>query len=215
MSAGEFFWEHHPGTDERMGMTLDRLAREVEALLMASEKPLSVEHLCELTGAGTEAIEQAVSRVENALSRGGHAMQVVFLAGGYRLVTDPELGGVVSRLFEGRRPGRLTRAALETLAVVAYSQPCTRARVEAVRGVNCDSAMKTLLEREFIVIAGRMETPGRPLLYSTTPAFLEYFGLGALEHLPRLDEIGKLLALGADDLERAAGEIQEEEYENP
>ena len=198
-----------------MGMMLDRLAREVEALLMAAEKPLSVEHLCELTGAGAEAVEQAVSRVESALALGGHAMQAVFLAGGYRLVTDPELGAVVSRLFEGRRPGRLTRAALETLAVVAYSQPCTRAHVEAVRGVNCDSAMKTLLEREFVTIAGRMETPGRPLLYSTTPAFLEYFGLGSLEHLPRLDEIGNLLALGADDLERAAGELTEEEHGNP
>lgn len=187
-----------------MGMTLDRLAREVEALLMASERPLSIERLCELTGAGTEAVEQAVSRVEGALESGGHAMEIAYLAGGYRLVTDPALGTVVSRLFEGRRPGKLTRAALETLAVVAYSQPCTRAHVEAVRGVNCDSAMKTLLERDFVAISGRMETPGRPLLYSTTQAFLEYFGLARLEHLPRLDEIGNLLALGADDLEKAA-----------
>lgn len=185
-------------------MTLDRLAREVEALLMASDRPLPIERLCELTGAGTEAVEQAVSRVENALTGGGHAMEIVFIAGGYRLVTDPELGPVVSRLFEGRRPGKLTRAALETLAVVAYSQPCTRAHVEAVRGVNCDSAMKTLLEREFVSISGRMETPGRPLLYSTTQSFLEYFGLARLEHLPRLEEIGDLLALGADDLEKAA-----------
>ncbi|MFO7627562.1 MAG: SMC-Scp complex subunit ScpB [Candidatus Fermentibacteraceae bacterium] len=185
-------------------MTLDRLAREVEALLMASDRPLSIERLCDLTGAGLESVEQAVSRVEDALASGGHAMEIAYLAGGYRLVTDPALGTVVSRLFEGRRPGKLTRAALETLAVVAYSQPCTRAHVEAVRGVNCDSAMKTLLERDFMAITGRMETPGRPLLYSTTPAFLEYFGLARLEHLPRLDEIGNLLALGADDLEKAA-----------
>lgn len=194
-----------------MGVTLDRLAREVEALLMASDRPLSIERLCELTGAGTEAVEQAVSRVEKALIQGGHAMEIVFLAGGYRLVTDPELGPVVSRLFEGRRPGKLTRAALETLAVVAYSQPCTRAHVEAVRGVNCDSAMKTLLEREFIAISGRMETPGRPLLYSTTQSFLEYFGLARLEHLPRMEEIGNLLALGAEDLEKAALDLARDE----
>lgn len=194
-----------------MGVTLDRLAREVEALLMASDRPLSIERLCELTGAGTEAVEQAVSRVEKALIQGGHAMEIVFLAGGYRLVTDPELGQVVSRLFEGRRPGKLTRAALETLAVVAYSQPCTRAHVEAVRGVNCDSAMKTLLEREFIAISGRMETPGRPLLYSTTQSFLEYFGLARLEHLPRMEEIGNLLALGAEDLEKAALDLARDE----
>lgn len=194
-----------------MGVTLDRLAREVEALLMASDRPLSIERLCELTGAGTEAVEQAVSRVEKALIQGGHAMEIVILAGGYRLVTDPELGPVVSRLFEGRRPGKLTRAALETLAVVAYSQPCTRAHVEAVRGVNCDSAMKTLLEREFIAISGRMETPGRPLLYSTTQSFLEYFGLARLEHLPRMEEIGNLLALGAEDLEKAALDLARDE----
>jgi segregation and condensation protein B len=193
-----------------MGMTLDRLAREVEALLMASEKPLSIERLCELTGAGPEALEQAISRVEDALANGGHAMEIAFLAGGYRMVTDPELGTVVSRLFEGRRPGKLTRAAMETLAVVAYSQPCTRAHLEAVRGVNCDSAMKTLLERDFVAISGRMETPGRPLLYSTTAGFLEYFGLARLEHLPRMDEIGNLLALGADDLEKAALDLSKE-----
>ncbi len=193
-----------------MGMTLDRLAREVEALLMASDRPLSIERLCELTGAGLEAVEQAVSRVEDALSSGGHAMEIAYIAGGYRLVTDPALGTVVSRLFEGRRPGKLTRAALETLAVVAYSQPCTRAHVEAVRGVNCDSAMKTLLERDFVAISGRMETPGRPLLYGTTQSFLEYFGLARLEHLPRLDEIGNLLALGADDLEKAALDLSKD-----
>jgi len=137
-------------------------------------------------------------------------MEIAYLAGGYRLVTEPALGTVVSRLFEGRRPGKLTRAALETLAVVAYSQPCTRAHVEAVRGVNCDSAMKTLLERDFLAISGRMETPGRPLLYGTTHAFLEYFGLARLEHLPRLDEIGNLLALGADDLEKAALDLSKD-----
>lgn len=198
-----------------MAVTLDRLAREVEALLMATEKPVSMERLCELTGAGAEAVEQAIARVEAALAGGGHAMEIAFLAGGYRMVTDPDLGPVVSRLFEGRRPGRLTRAAMETLAVVAYSQPCTRAHVEAVRGVNCDSAMKTLLERNFIAISGRMETPGRPLLYSTTPEFLEYFGLARLEHLPRMDEIGDLLALGAADLEKAALELSKEQNDSP
>jgi segregation and condensation protein B len=180
---------------------LDRLAREVEALLMACETSLSIEYLCELTGSGPESIEQALERVGRALDDGGHSMTVLNVAGGYRLATRQEYGTLVSQLFEGRRPGRLTRAALETLAVIAYSQPCTRASIESVRGVNCDSALRTLLERELVRIEGRQESPGRPLLYATTDRFLEYFGLNSLDHLPRMDEIGELLAGGLEDIE--------------
>lgn len=180
---------------------LDRLAREVEALLMASETSLSVEYLCELTGSGRESIEQAIDRIVKSLETEGHSITVLTIAGGYRLVTKQEHGNLVSQLFEGRRPGRLTRAALETLAVIAYSQPCTRASIESVRGVNCDSALRTLLERELARIEGRQETPGRPLLYATTNRFLEYFGLSSLDHLPRMDEIGELLAGDLDEIE--------------
>ena len=180
---------------------LDRLAREVEALLMASETSLSIEYLCELTGSGTESIEQAIDRIVKSLETEGHSITVLTIAGGCRLATKQEYGNLVSQLFEGRRPGRLTRAALETLAVIAYSQPCTRASIESVRGVNCDSALRTLLERELARIEGRQETPGRPLLYATTNRFLEYFGLSSLDHLPRMDEIGELLAGGLDEIE--------------
>jgi segregation and condensation protein B len=180
---------------------LDRLAREVEALLMASETSLSIEYLCELTGSGRESVEQAIDRIGKSLDTEGHSITVLDIAGGYRLATRQEYGNQVSQLFEGRRPGRLTRAALETLAVIAYSQPCTRASIESVRGVNCDSALRTLLERELARIEGRQETPGRPLLYATTNRFLEYFGLSTLDHLPRLDEIGELLAGGLDEIE--------------
>ena len=199
---------------------LDRLAREVEALLMACETSLSIEYLCELTGSGPESVEQAVERVGKALDGEGHSITVLNVAGGYRLATRQEYGNLVSQLFEGRRPGRLTRAALETLAVIAYSQPCTRASIESVRGVNCDSALRTLLERELARIEGRQESPGRPLLYATTDRFLEYFGLSSLDHLPRLDEIGELLAGGLEeieaglfDLEQASANDEQEEPE--
>jgi segregation and condensation protein B len=199
---------------------LDRLAREVEALLMACETSLSIEYLCELTGSGPDSIEQALGRVGRSLDEGGHSMTVLNVAGGYRLATRQEYGTLVSQLFEGRRPGRLTRAALETLAVIAYSQPCTRASIESVRGVNCDSALRTLLERELVRIEGRQESPGRPLLYATTNRFLEYFGLSSIDHLPRLDEIGELLAGGLEDIEAvlpeqgpARGDDAEEEEE--
>jgi len=188
---------------------LDQLARQIEALLAAAEEPLSLDRICELTGCGTESAEQAVERIERELGSGGHGIIVAKLAGGYRIVTDPELGSVVAQLFEGKRRSRLSRAALESLAVVAYRQPVTRAQIEAVRGVNSDSAVRTLLERDLIRITGREEVPGRPLLYGTTDSFLEYFGLSDLGHLPRMDEIESLLSLSAEDLDRAAGEAAE------
>ncbi len=174
-------------------MMLDRLAREVEALLLASEDPLSVSRLAELTGSGEDSITAALDRIEASFREADHAITVVRLAGGYRLATERQMGPVVTQLFERSRPGKLSRAALETLAVVAYGQPCTRPAIESVRGVNCDSALRTLLERELIRISGRKEAPGRPLLYATTREFLEYFGLGDLDHLPRAEEIAELL----------------------
>lgn len=182
-------------------MILDRLAREVEALIFASERPLSIEQLCEYTGSGEDSIHQALDRLNKSFLDQQHALTIVEVAGGFRIATDGEFGDVVSQLFEGRKPGKLSRAALETMAVIAYSQPCTRIAIESIRGVNCDSAIRTLLERDMIKISGRMETPGRPLLYSTTRAFLEYFGLSNLDHLPRFDEIEELLGMSSSELE--------------
>ncbi|MCP4646160.1 MAG: SMC-Scp complex subunit ScpB [bacterium] len=190
---------------------LDQLARQIEALLIATDTPITLCRICELTGCGTESAEQAVSRIEAELTSGGHSVVVAELAGGYRIVTDPNLGFLVAQLFEGKRHSKLSRASLETLAVIAYRQPSTRAQVEAVRGVNSDSAMRTLLERDLIKITGRQETPGRPLLYGTTSRFLEYFGLSNLEHLPRMEEIESLLKLSAEDLEKVASELSGEE----
>jgi segregation and condensation protein B len=188
---------------------LDQLARQIEALLAATEEPLTLDRICEITGCGTESAEQAIERIESELEAGGHGVIVAKLAGGYRVVTDPDLGFVVAQLFEGKRRSRLSRAALESLAVVAYRQPVTKAQIEAVRGVNSDSAVRTLLERELVKIIGRQEVPGRPLLYGTTDLFLEYFGLNDIEHLPRMDEIESLLSLSAEDLEKAAEESEE------
>ncbi|MCK4806223.1 MAG: SMC-Scp complex subunit ScpB [Candidatus Aegiribacteria sp.] len=182
-------------------MILDRLAREVEALIFASDEPLSIQQLCEYTGSGEDSIHQALDRLNKAFLDQQHALTIIEVAGGFRIATDREFGDVVSQLFEGRKLGKLSRAALETMAVIAYSQPCTRISIESIRGVNCDSAIRTLLERDMIRISGRMETPGRPLLYSTTRAFLEYFGLSNLDHLPRFDEIEELLGMSSSEIE--------------
>ncbi len=190
---------------------LDQLARQIEALLIATESPVTLTKICELTNCGTESAEQAIVRIESELVSGGHSMEVARLAGGFKIVTDPDLGYIVAQLFHGKRHTKLSRASLETLAVIAYRQPATRAQVEAVRGVNSDSAMRTLMERDLIKISGRQETPGRPLLYGTTSRFLEYFGLNNLEHLPRMEEIENLLKLSADDIERMASELSGDE----
>ncbi|NLP05634.1 SMC-Scp complex subunit ScpB [Candidatus Fermentibacteria bacterium] len=175
---------------------LDRLSRDIEALLFATDRPLSIDELCELTGSGEDSVSQAIERLKAALEESGHSLVIAEIAGGFRLMTDATHGETVAQLFEDRRPGRLTRAAIETLAVVAYNQPCTRAAVEAVRGVNCDSALKSLLERNLIRICGRQETVGRPLTYATTEDFLSYFGLSDIDHLPRRREIEEILSTG-------------------
>lgn len=172
---------------------LDRLAREVEGLLFAADRSLPLEEICDITGCGLESIMQALNRIHSALEDEGHSMILMETAGSWRLVTDPSLGETVAQLFEDRRPGRLSKAAVETLAVIAYNQPCTRVAMESIRGVNCDSAVKSLMERGLVKICGRQETPGRPLTYSTTEGFLSYFGLNDLDHLPRKREIEELM----------------------
>ncbi len=184
---------------------LDRLAREVEGVLFATDRPLTLAEICEVTGCGEETATAALERIAVSLEEGGHAMMLTENGGAWRMVTDPGLGGVVARLFDERRPGRLSRAAVEALAVIAYNQPCTRAAVEAIRGVNCDSAIKSLIERGLVRICGRQETVGRPLTYSTTDGFLSYFGLSDLDHLPRRGEIEDLL--GSGDLEGRGADL--------
>ena len=114
------------------------------------------------------------------------------MAGGYQLRTRPEYASYL-RLLHRERPLRLSRAALETLAVVAYRQPVTRAEIEAVRGVEVDAVVRSLLDRQLVRIAGHREVPGRPMLYATTKRFLEVFGLGELDDLPTLREMEQLL----------------------
>jgi segregation and condensation protein B len=114
---------------------------------------------------------------------------VVEKAEGWQLATDPGFGKWVRQLFPAPKPARLSAPALETLAIIAYRQPITRADVEAVRGVNIDGVLQTLMERGLVKIAGRAEIPGRPLLYETTQFFLDHFGLRDLDELPNAEEL--------------------------
>ncbi len=168
----------------------ERLDGIVESLLFAAGTPLALKRLVDvLQGPSAREIRAAVERLMAQYNRPGRGITLCAVAGGFQFRSAPENAEWVRGLLR-ERPARLGRAALETLAVIAYKQPATRAEIEAVRGVDCDSAITTLLARKLIKIAGRKEAVGRPLMYGTTPEFLEVFGLNDLTQLPALKEIG-------------------------
>jgi segregation and condensation protein B len=178
------------GDDEVTGAAHARLDGIVESLLFAAGAPLPLRRLVEvLRGPTAREIKDALGRLMAAYNRPGRGVHLLAVAGGFQLRSVPANAEWVRELLR-ERPARLGRAALETLAVIAYKQPATRAEIEAVRGVDADSALTSLLAKRLIRIAGRKETVGRPLVYATTPEFLEVFGLNDLSELPALREIG-------------------------
>ena len=182
------------------------LAKVIEALLFSAPKPLSAKEIVDLlrrAGAADEfspnefarTAEAEVAAVLEQLKieyiEQARAFQLVEKAEGWQLATDPKYAQWVRQLFPGPKPARLSAPALETLAIIAYRQPITRADVEAVRGVTVDGVLQTLLERGLVKISGRAEIPGRPLLYETTQFFLDHFGLRHLDELPNVEELRK------------------------
>ncbi len=184
------------------------MSRIVESLLFATDRPLTAKALTQAlheaakVSPGPESalhakatvgeIEAALARLREALETAASSLIVAEVAGGYVLKTRPEFAAWTNRLFDAPKAPKLSQPALETLAVIAYRQPIGRAEIEAVRGVAVDGVVATLLERKVIRIAGRAEQPGRPLLYETTPLFLELFGLKSLTELPNADELRRL-----------------------
>ncbi len=183
----------------------DRI-RILEALLFASERPLTIAQIQELYPELEEkAIEEAFDELRRFYDDTERAFTLVTIAGGYQLLTRPDVAAEVERFLVGRRRQRLSRAALEVLAVVAYRQPVTRGEVESIRGVDCGGVFRTLLERQLIGIKGRAPSVGHPLLYATTERFLEHFGLMELSELPKLEEFEALVSReeAREELERA------------
>ncbi len=180
------------------------LTQVIEALLFSAQRPLTTTELRDvLTSAGDndELVANEFGRVKEAevaatlgqLKTGytltPRGFQLVEKAGGWQLVSHPDCAGWVRQLFPGPKPARLSPPALETLAIIAYRQPITRADVEAVRGVTVEGVLQNLMERGLVKISGRAELPGRPLLYETTEFFLEHFGLRDLDELPNAEEL--------------------------
>ncbi|MEO8604606.1 MAG: SMC-Scp complex subunit ScpB [bacterium] len=186
-------------TDEAMGSGAageaeapgrERLDGIIESLLFAAGAPLPLKRMVDvLAGPPAKEIKAAVERLMTDYNRDERGIHLLAVAGGFQLRSAPPNAEFVRTLLR-ERPARLGRATLETLAIVAYKQPATRAEIESVRGVDCDSAIATLMARRLVKIAGRKEAVGRPLMYATTAEFLEVFGLNDLSQLPALKEIG-------------------------
>ena len=158
----------------------------VEALLFASDTPLEAERIREVLE--LESAQAARELVEELRARyRDRGLQIVEVGGGYRMITRPELAPWLVRLARARTKSRLSRPALETLAIVAYKQPVSRPEMDAIRGVNSEAVLENLLERRLIRIAGRKEAPGRPYLFETTREFLVAFGLRDLSDLPKVE----------------------------
>jgi segregation and condensation protein B len=165
----------------------------VEALIVAAGEPVSAARLAEIVpGLDASEVPGLVAELRNEYEAQGRALEIWEVAGGFQLRTHASVAPYL-RLLHRERAVRLTRAALETLAVIAYRQPVTRAEVEHVRGVDAGPLLKSLVDRKLVRIAGHREVPGRPLVYATTKRFLEVFGLPKLDDLPTLREVEELL----------------------
>ena len=160
------------------------LSEVLEALLFASGEPVSLDRLIDATGEPRERVARVLEEMR-AQPRGG--LLVAEVAGGWMLCTRPEYAPFITRLLRVQ-PQRLSRAALETLAIIAYRQPITGPEIEAIRGVSIDGVLGTLLARGLVCEAGRKQAPGRPILYKTTEEFLRYLGIRDLAELPPLEE---------------------------
>jgi len=184
-----------------------RLKQILEAVLFSSQKPMSVKELCNSLKCAAEsddpsalayaktkepALREALSELAVDCAEEGRTYEVRENASGWQLVTRADFAPWLRQLYPENRPARLSAPALETLAIIAYRQPITRADIEAVRGVAVDGVMQTLLDRGLVKIAGRSEVPGRPLLYETTQFFMEHFGLRDLDELPNSVELRRI-----------------------
>ncbi|MFW6153924.1 MAG: SMC-Scp complex subunit ScpB [Planctomycetota bacterium] len=172
----------------------------VEAILFTTDAALSPAKIAEVADlpGGRKAARTAVERLNERYAEMGCSFRIESQAGGYRMLTLPEFNDVLSKLLKARSANKLSQAALETLAIVAYKQPILRADVEAIRGVASGEMLRSLMEKGLVKIVARAEEIGRPMLYGTTKRFLEAFGLGSLKDLPKADE----LTIGAEAARR-------------
>ncbi|HDQ99794.1 MAG TPA: SMC-Scp complex subunit ScpB [candidate division WOR-3 bacterium] len=203
-----------PGTRDRKEATRDQpeggaapdpvaeFALVVEALLFSAEEPVPASKLAEIGGMEIGRVRDAVTALNRVYEDSGRTFRIHRVAQGFQLYTLPDFAQPVRQLYRRQLIQRLSRAALEVLAIIAYRQPVTRPQVEEFRGVDCSGPIVTLLERRLIATAGKARRPGSPYLYRTTREFLRYFGLESLDDLPPLEELGAFLAGALEEQDR-------------
>jgi segregation and condensation protein B len=171
----------------------DNRKSAIEALLLASEKPLTLEQIrLALDSADSNEVVKLIEEMKSEYVSENRGIRIAEIAGGFQMITAAQFAPFLKKLFKDRHTERLSKPALETLAIIAYKQPLTRNEVELLRNVNVDGVMKSLLDKNLIRIAGRKKSPGRPCVYGTTRQFMEHFGLKSLQDLPKIEEFNAL-----------------------
>lgn len=189
-------------------MAEDGIRSAIEALLFVSEKPLSIEQIKKTLDVDADLIRQSIESLKTEYELSKRGIRIYEVAGGFRMISAPDFSVFLKKLHKGTQADKLSKPALETLAIIAYKQPVTRLEIESLRQVNIDGVIQTLLERNLIRIAGRRKAPGNPYVFGTTREFLEHFGLKSLEDLPKLDTVNVALP------QEKNGE-QEDEHKEP
>jgi len=173
---------------------LDHLVQHIESLIFTAEQPVSQKEIKNCLEATFQAkipkphLEKALQTIQEKYQDDSFAFEVVEIADGYQFLTKGAYHNTIGTLLKQKTKKRLSRAALETLAIIAYKQPITKGEMEKIRGVSCDYSVQKLLEKELVAIAGRSEGPGRPLIYTTSEKFMDYFGIKSISELPKIKD---------------------------
>ncbi|MBS1744291.1 MAG: SMC-Scp complex subunit ScpB [Bacteroidetes bacterium] len=206
-------------------MELSQIIPHIEALIFASDKPLLAPEITELVNtalgfiedrASLDQVEAAITGIKEKYDTEFYAFELKQIGGGWQFLTKPEYHKTVALINGDKFIKRLSQAAMETLAIIAYKQPITKSEIESIRGVNCDYAVQKLLEKDLVIISGRNEDAvGKPLIYSTSKSFMDYFGINSADELPKINEVLMDELVKATAISEHARANEEEEMEIP
>ena len=192
-------------------MEQEQLQRAIEAILFAAGEPIEIARLSEVLSIDPDEVEKATDALANDLSYNRRGIRILKLEKRYQMVSSGEMADYITAALETRKPPKLSSSQLEALTIIAYYQPATKAMVEQIRGVDSSYSIGALLNKKLIEDAGRLNVPGRPILYRTTPAFLRTFGLSSLEDMPEIEKVSLGEPIMPDDGQQMIEEMSAEE----
>ena len=192
-------------------MEQEQLQRAIEAILFAAGEPIEIARLSEVLSVDPDEVEKATDALANDLSYNRRGIRILKLEKRYQMVSSGEMADYITAALETRKPPELSSSQLEALTIIAYYQPATKAMVEQIRGVDSSYSIGALLNKKLIEDAGRLNVPGRPILYRTTPAFLRTFGLSSLEDMPEIEKVSLGEPIMPDDGQQMIEEMSAEE----